>query len=136
MSTRDLYKTLIRIANELAGEDIEHHIVNLTPHALNLHRGEEVVTIPPSGKLARLSHSVDHVGSIRTQYGMIDRYSSSYGEIEGLPEPSDKVIYVVSGLVRGELDKIKKGQRPDVLAIKKEIRNEKGHTVGAWGIGH
>jgi len=62
--------------------------VNLTPHVVRLNDGREFA---PSGAVARC----------RNVYGPADAdgiATVSIGPLEGLPEPADGVIYIVSGL--------------------------------------
>jgi hypothetical protein len=54
------------------------------------------------------------------------------GAVDGLPEPQDGVIFVVSGMVLDALG----STRPDVVAPDTgadAIRNEKGHIVAVMG---
>lgn len=75
--------------------------INLTPHAIVLNSGE---SFPPSGQVAR----------VQAGYSDFDEQgicSATFGEVTGLPDPQEGVVYVVSGLVAGAV----KG-RKDVVA--------------------
>jgi len=130
MKNNDLYKALMRIASELSELAEDGHIVNLTPHPLNLHIDSKIVTVPPSGELARVKQSTEKVGVVNTQHGPVAKYKSTYGDVEGLPEPSPGVIYVVSGLVKSALG----GSRPDVFSPSGLVRDEDNKVIGAKGI--
>jgi hypothetical protein len=76
--------------------------INLTPHAINLNSGE---SFPPSGQVAR----------VQAGYSEFDEQgicSATFGEVQGLPEPQEGVLFIVSGLVAGAV----KGVREDVVA--------------------
>ena len=79
----------------------EIRIVNLMPHTATLRDayGFDHV-IAPSGTIARVSTTP---GALREVEGLPVPVASAtvYGEIEGLPEPQDGTIYVVSALVLG-----------------------------------
>lgn len=79
------------------------NFINLTPHAINLNSGE---SFPPSGQVAR----------VQAGYSNFDEQgicSATFGEVQGLPEPQDGVIFIVSGLVAGAVKGIR---REDVVA--------------------
>lgn len=99
-------------------------VINLTPHAITI---EGYGTIEPSGQVARVSTvraEAPAVAGIR-----VTRQSA--GDIEGLPEPQEGVIYLVSGMVLAATN------RADVYAPDTgadAIRNEKGHIVAVRGL--
>jgi len=100
--------------------------VNLTPHTINIHNesDELVLTVPPSGKVAR-------VAAPRRQFAQIDGvgiYTVAYGEIEGLPAPQEGVRYITSGLVRTRAD------RSDVFSPGPLLRDEDGRPMGCIGL--
>ena len=104
-------------------------IVNLTPHAITLNTGVGVITFPPSGAVARVSStSTDNtletvLHGVRTT---IKQVVVEYGDIENLPDPSEDVLYLVSGMVFDRTD------RSDVVAPDTgptAERNEAGHIV-------
>lgn len=95
-------------------------VVNLTPHELNI-VGEQSVTIPPSGQVARAAETTEIVGSVAG----IPIIHKTFGKVEGLPEPQPDTVFVVSLLVAQAV------KRADVLTIGETIRNEKGQVIGA-----
>ncbi len=99
-------------------------IKNYTPHALNVRSIEgEVITIEPIG-LARVTCSETQVGTLN---GFAVK-KSTYGEVQGLPEPEDGVVYVVSRMVASALP-----SRKDLMIPGTLIRDDKGVVVGCDG---
>jgi hypothetical protein len=92
------------------------NFINLTPHAINLNNGN---TFPPSGQVARVSSSFSEI---------VDGLCcQEFGEVVGLPEPKEGVLYIVSGLIMSASD------RTDIVAPatghSEAIRNGKGQIV-------
>ena len=103
------------------------NFVNLTPHAIvvRLENGSDL-TFPPSGKIARVdelpTEAVGEVGGVK----ILSR--TVFGKVIDLPEPTEGVGYIVSGLVAGVV------YRNDVFAPATgpkdgALRNDKGHIV-------
>jgi len=71
-------------------------IVNLTPHSITFFdaAGNAVLTVEPSGQIARCSVAREKIGDING----IPVNKSKFGEVENLPEPEEGTIYVVSAL--------------------------------------
>lgn len=102
-------------------------MVNLTPHILNIFRadGSEVKLVPEG--LARVSSTREHV---RTVDG-IAIYRTSFGEVEGLPEPQEGVFFITSLVVKQAARKL---GRWDVLSPGDLIRDEAGQPIGCDGL--
>ena len=104
----------------------DFEIVNLTPHAINIVNEADGlnITVEPSGVIARVASTVSKVGT--------GFYTTSYGEVEGLPEARKGTVYVVSGLVLSALG----NTRNDVYAPATTLatRNEKGQIVSVPGL--
>ena len=101
-------------------------IVNLTPHDINLFRGNELVETVKSSGIARVNVRSEKVGEI-------DGFPISknfYGEITGLPAPQPGVFYVVSALVAQAAVGLK---RTDLLVVNDTVRDEKGQIIGCRG---
>jgi hypothetical protein len=97
--------------------------VNLTPHTIN-----EVTSgtkFPVSGQVARVKASTETVDI----HAGIPLYQSVFGEIEGLPDPQEGVMYIVSSLALNAVPK----ERVDVVAPGNVTRNENGEVVGCCG---
>jgi hypothetical protein len=103
-------------------------LVNLTPHALTLVTASGTpITFQASGKIARLKV----IRQIQPQIGVdgevYDVITPTLGDIDGLPEPVEGIIYVVSSMVA------EKAKRADVLSPGELIRDAAGVIVGARG---
>lgn len=98
--------------------------VNVTPHAITLNNG---VVFPTSGTVARVSNSFSEPDDDNVM-------SISYGNIEGLPEPADNTLYIVSALV---LSAAKEKGRTDCVAPATGhpdcVRSEKGFILSVPG---
>ena len=102
--------------------------VNLTPLALNVITPDGVITLEPSGKVAR----VEEVRSSTADVGGIPVGLLAFGEVEGVPAPRKNTIYVVSGFVAAEI--AREGVRNDVLCPGPLVRDENGRPVGCLGL--
>ena len=105
-------------------------IKNLTPHTLHLYdeNGIEVVlSIPPSGMVAREGTKREYVGEIDG----VPVFRTEYGSVVGLPAPCPGVVYVVSGKTRSHADVC---NRSDVYQPGELLRDEAGRTIGAIGL--
>jgi hypothetical protein len=103
--------------------------INLTPHAivvrLNDGNGTDV-TFPPSGKIARVDELPTQIVGEVDGIPILSR--TVFGQVIDLPEPTEGIRYIVSGLVAGVV------YRSDVFAPATgpkdgPIRNDKGHIV-------
>ena len=98
--------------------------VNCTPHPIQLNNG---VKFEPSGSVARVSQSM-------TDFDENGIAVQSFGSVQGLPEPKDNVIYIVSAMVLG---RAQAEGRTDVVAPatghKDCVRNDKGFIVSVPG---
>ena len=87
--------------------------INLTPHSIfvTIHpdflddRGLEY---PASGQIARVAA----IREVAADLGPHRVMRQSFGQVEGLPEPSPNTVYIVSGMVLSALA----GSRGDVVA--------------------
>lgn len=102
------------------------NFVNLTPHAINLNNGTK---FQPSGLIARVS-----AGYSDFDDDLICR--QSYGDITGIPEQQDNVLFIVSALVLSAV-KINYPNRDDFVAPATGHpdckRNEAGQIVSVPG---
>lgn len=91
---------------------------NLTPHAVVLNNG----TVFQSEGIARVNASFSSI-----ENGIC---SQVFGDVTGLPEPQDGIMFIVSALV---LSAAKEAGRTDCVAPAtghpETVRNEAGHIV-------
>lgn len=125
---------------------MSENFMNLTPHTVNLNDGRE---FRPSGQVARVTATLVEVNQCPMQgedcghmleTGRCSQeccrtrlFKQSFGEVTGLPDPAEGVVYVVSGLVLSALN----GSRPDVVAPATSHhecrRNEHGQVASVPG---
>jgi len=113
-------------------------LVNLTPHGIAVQAGDDgnVVTIPPSGNVARVSSDARDSGLLFVDGTLaVPTQVTTFGQVIDLPtyDPEGDVVYVVSGMVLSALRE-QGSTRCDVVAPATgpqdgAIRNEKGHIV-------
>lgn len=97
--------------------------VNLTSHTINeITSGKE---FPPSGRVARVKSSTVKVA----EYDGCPLYASTFGELQGLPDPVEGTVYIVASLALKVVDK----DRTDVVAPGNLQRDEHGQPVGCIG---
>lgn len=103
-------------------------LVNLTPHAINIcdESGTVYRTVEPSGTLARVSTRTETIGDIDG----IPVTTTVFGEVVGLPEPSEGTIYLVSSLVAQNVP-----ERGDVYIPNESVRDERGLIIGCRSLG-
>lgn len=111
------------------GGECEFEIVNLTPHTLNIfdEDGNEVMTIEPSGQIARLK-TWKHRAELDFYSGPVPLYVTRVDEPEGLPEWRSGTIFVVSGVFRAACP------RPDLWQPGELLRDEQGRPIGCIGL--
>lgn len=102
--------------------------INLTPHAISVQKGDQVVTIPPSGQVARVAVKTETLPPI----GGFNISKQIFGEVEGLPQPQEGIYYIVSALVGGQIKARQDVYGPDTGPTA--VRNDKGHIVAVRGL--
>jgi hypothetical protein len=70
-------------------------IINLNKHAVNVMINGENVAIAPSGTVATVAQKSVLVGEVNG----VPLYRTEYGDIQGLPDPQEGVLYLVNLLV-------------------------------------
>jgi len=108
-------------------------IVNLTPHPLNLMpEGPEgpVVTIPPSGQVARCAVDRVQVDTVTVDGISIPVNQTRFGKVENLPEPQEGTIFIVSALTAQAVP-----EREDVFITDDAVRDEQGRIIVCQGAG-
>ena len=107
-------------------------LINLTPHAIIMMDDNEniLLVIEPSGDVARVSVRTERTETLAMDGIEIPVSKSVYGEVEGLPEAKDGVIYIVSSLVAQRVP-----ERKDVFIPNESVRDEKGRIIGCKSLG-
>ena len=111
----------------------EVKLVNLTPHEVVVldDANNIVLRVPPSGKVARVATKEELVGTVNG----VPVFRTTYGAIEGLPEPEPGTVYIVSLLVLQALQ-AHKIKRDDVVAPNTSptpngaVRDAQGRIIG------
>lgn len=122
--------------------EVIRRIVNLTPHAIVLRTGdgpETDITIAPSGTVARVTQSPGPQAHGYLGCPVPVYRQGAFNAIEGLPDPEDGVLLIVSGMVASALKEYlthhrNVAYRTDVVAPGMgpndgAIRDDKGHIV-------
>ena len=94
---------------------------NLTPHEVNI--GD--LDIEPSGVVARVNVNHREVG----QHAGVPLLVGTYGEVTGLLEESEGLVYIVSAAVRTALPK-----RKDLASPAHLVRDDEGRIVGCLAL--
>ena len=100
-------------------------LVNCTPHDVNLVTTNGSITFPRSGIIPRLTEQQKKINSINSNGIEIDIMQKSFSEVEGLPEPKEGTIFIVSALVAGAVK-----NRDDLVIPNDTIRDEAGRIIG------
>ena len=97
-------------------------IINLTPHEVKvLNTDGEVVQSFPSEGVVRCQVTRQQEGEVNG----IPINRTVFGEVEGLPEPQDDVVYIVSAIVAQAAK-----DRGDLVIPDDAVRDEQGRIVG------
>jgi len=107
--------------------------VNLTPHALNLMPAGPtgpVVTIPPSGLVARCTVDRVQVDTVTVDGISVPVNQTRFGEVFDLPDPQPDTIFVVSALVAQAVP-----DREDVFFPDDIVRDANGNVIGCRALG-
>jgi hypothetical protein len=105
-------------------------LVNLTPHPINILADGKVITIPPSGVVARVQEVVEDAGSLSLEVEgvSIPLRTKRFGDaIENLPPPQEGVIYIASLLAAQAAWSL---GRNDVVATGDPVRDGNGNIIG------
>jgi len=109
-------------------------LTNLTPHEIVVvgHDGRHLLTLPPSGTVARVATTEESLPSLAVDDQEIPVVRPTMGDVEGLPEPQDDVIYVVSRLVAEAAPRI----RRDLVCPGPLVRDDAGRPIGCRGLSY
>lgn len=109
-------------------------LINLTPHAIMMvnGEGENILTIEPSGNVARVTQSTEQLATVTIDGVVIPVTQNTYGELVNLPEEEDGVSLIVSAMVASAGEKL---GRKDLFIPNETVRDEKGFIVGCKSLG-
>lgn len=114
--------TLEQLQNALSSLERPTEIINLTPHELTIvDESSKVIQRIPSSGFARAQQTREHLGDING----IPAYKTVFGEVGGLPEPQEGVIYVVSALTAQAAP-----HRDDLYVPDIQVRDAEGKIIG------
>ncbi len=101
-------------------------LINLTPHAITFvdASGNVAATVPPSGTVARCSVDRMMVDEVLCDGIHVPVNRTCFGAVEGLPEPFEDTIYIVSSLVA------QAAGREDVMIPDDTVRDADGRIIG------
>jgi len=111
-------------------------LVNLTPHPLTLQGEDGQVTVPPSGKVARVIEEQRASALLAFQGDKVDDLIPIYSvplvdlsvrKVVDLPDPEDGTLYIVSRPVALALA----GTRADVVVPDDFVRDDQGRIIAA-----
>lgn len=104
--------------------------INLTPHTLNILAADgSIVDIQPSGDIARVSSSSTVIATINGINVSQQTFGDVFGDVTGLPDTQDGIIYIVSRMVKDRVP-----DRLDVLVPGAPVRDADGKIIGANGL--
>jgi hypothetical protein len=90
-----------------------------------------MVTIPPSGLVARCAVHRVQVGTVTVDDITIPVNRTQFGAVTGLPDPQPDTIYIVSSLVAQAVP-----DRQDVFIVDDAVRDDQGRIIGARALAH
>lgn len=109
-------------------------LINLTPHAIMLmnEEGETILTVEPSGEVARVTQSTEQLSTVTIDGLDIPVTQNAYGELVNLPEEKAGVSLIVSAMVASAGEKL---GRKDLFIPNETVRNDKGQIIGCKSLG-
>ena len=97
-------------------------LINLTPHTIT--EATTGTIIPASGRVARVKTSTRK----SSEFIGFPIFETTFGEVEGLPEPQEGTMYIVSALCMNACP-----ERYDLLSPGNLLRDENGVPCGCVG---
>ena len=105
-------------------------VINLTPHTINLvaEDGTQLLSLESHG-VARVASTTEVVGYLQVGGVAVPQTHTTFGEVEGLPDPTSGVGYVVSNMIISAL--AQQGiRRNDLFTPGLQVRDEQGRVIG------
>ena len=100
-------------------------VINLTPHSINLYyQGKHIMSVPSVGKV-RCNVITNTTGSVNIENIPIPIVKSTFGDVNGLPDPQQDTIFIVSRVVAEAVP-----HRNDVFYPNDLVRDENGRVIG------
>ena len=106
------------------------NVINLTPHTINLvaEDGTQLLSLESQG-VARVASTTGVVGYLQVGGVAVPQTHTTFGEVEGLPDPTSGVGYVVSNMIISAL--AQQGiRRNDLFTPGLQVRDEQGRVIG------
>lgn len=97
-------------------------VINMTPHPITV----AGLTIAPDGRVPRLREETRTVGHVEVDGHTLPVTETTFGALDGLPEPADGVVYVVSRMVAEAAP-----HRHDLFFPGQLLRDSEGRVIGA-----
>jgi hypothetical protein len=134
MSNIDLAKRLADAEDEVTMYPAARmtRLVNLTPHEVIIHHYGQVTAVAPSGVVARVAQKT---WAVRTAWDAVSKTQciplvrAEYGPVEGLSDPVEDTLYIVSSMVRLAVP-----DRSDVASPADLVRDLGGKIVGCTAL--
>ena len=106
-------------------------LVNLTPHKITIIStdGETIREIAPSGTIARAASTVVDDGAVDG----VPIVRTTFGQVEGLPEPDSETMYIVSSLTVSAARRSGRTTE-DLLIPGRMVRDEDGVILGCQAL--
>lgn len=104
-------------------------LVNLNPHEVTIVRGEAAMRLPAAQIPARCRETLTPTGSFDLDGTTIPLYLSSFGDVEGLPDPQPDTWFVVSRPLAESMP-----HRADLVVPAMVVRNDGGQVVACRGL--
>ena len=106
------------------------NLINLTPHTINLvtEDGTQLLSLESQG-VARAASTTEAVGYLQVGGAAVPQTHTTFGEVEGLPDPTSGVGYIVSNMIISAL--AQQGiRRTDLFTPGLQVRDEQGRVIG------
>ena len=101
-------------------------LVNLTPHTITLVLDGATIVVEPAGTVARVMQQETVKRVVDVDGVPVPVMEPKFGDVEGLPDPEDGTMFIVSRMVKGAVP-----NRDDVVVPGKQLRDAEGRIVGA-----
>ena len=110
------------------------NVINLTPHTINLvaEDGTQLLSLESQG-VARVASTTEVVGHLQVGGVAVPQTHTTFGEVEGLPDPAPGVSYIVSGMIVSAL--AQQGiHRTDLFTPGLQVRDDAGRVIGCCSL--